>query len=91
MLYGVLVSRPRANGAVRAADSARSVSLRQDEPGSNRADKGVITAGKGSDQHPHSRPRLRIPASIDHLLRLLFEDVFLLPSQESGKFLINMC
>jgi hypothetical protein len=75
----------------RAADSTRSVSLRQDEPGSNRADKGVITAGKGSDQHPHSRPRLRIPTSIDRLLRLLFEDVFLLPSQENGKFIINMC
>src|SRR4051794_20054266 len=33
----VLVSRPRANGAVRAADSARSVSLRQDFARSNRA------------------------------------------------------
>jgi len=35
LLYGVLVSRPRANGAVRAADSARSVSVHQDAAGSN--------------------------------------------------------
>ena len=35
--FRVLVSRPRANGAVRAADSARSVSVHQDCAGSNRA------------------------------------------------------
>src|SRR3954470_4970903 len=33
----VLVSRPRANGAVRAADSGRTASVHQDCAGSNRA------------------------------------------------------
>jgi hypothetical protein len=40
--FRVSVSRPRADGAVRAADSARTASVHQDSTGSNRAGYALV-------------------------------------------------